>query len=130
MGGQDVVERFLSRFGSGTVAPYSSALKHLERFSGMSLEELVDLGRRDRDRLVGIIEDFKVYLKRSGVSTDSIGTYLAGIRSFFKQFGIEIRVRRERSSPKMFDYIPKPEEAGMIIKHVDTVDKIIEEITM
>jgi len=30
MGGQDVVERFLSRFGSGTVAPYSSALKYLE----------------------------------------------------------------------------------------------------
>jgi len=114
--GMDLVERFLARYRGRTINTYRSALTGLSRYTGMSITELVELGRRDRGRLEALIEEYKAMLKREGASAYTVNTYIAGIRAFFKYNGVEVRARLERWTPKTLDYIPKPEEVDLLLQ--------------
>ena len=111
------LERFVSKYTSvNTRSRYTWALQEFMKFAGLDPDHLLEVARENPIKVEELVQDFRRNLESRGVSGNTINVMLSAIKSFMRHYRVEgVRIETRRAAPKVFDYIPSPEEVKILI---------------
>ena len=95
----------------------NSFIKFLEENYGITVDEFIELAKRNRIEAKKIVYDYKEYLA-SKLAPKTLSTYLSVLNSWLDFHEVGIRVRRRNNSrvtPISLDYIPSLDELEYIL---------------